>query len=237
MQRWVQYAQTLEVVVGLLLCSGLGVVPAMADTITYTFTGDVTKFEPHLSSRFQIPSTMSGIMIVDTVDVRPPNPSVGEYTIHSFTVTIGGYTATTIPGPGLPYVTIFATPQGFGCCEHMFRAWAFNFSGDLIGDSPENYLAPSFFALSLRGEPGATIFDSTALSSVVPSLSSFTGQSVFYMNFGPFPSGSHVAQVRGQVTSLTAVPLPAAGVLFGAGLVGLLGLAESRRQARRVPQV
>ncbi len=235
MKQWVQYAQTLEVVVGLLLCSGLGAVPAMADTITYTFTGDVTRFDRHLSSQFQIPSTMSGSMIVDTVNVNSPYPR-GEYTIHSFNVTIGGYTATMIPGLGLPSVTIDPTPQGSGVGGPWFRVWAMNFSGDLIGDSPENYVAPSFFSLILRGEPGATIFDSNALPSVVPSLSSFTGQSEFYMTFGPFPSGFSVPHIYGQVTSLTAVPLPAAGVLFGAGLVGLLGLAGSRRQARRVPQ-
>lgn len=51
-----------------------------------------------------------------------------------------------------------------------------------------------------------------------------------------FESGKEAGNVIGSVTSLTVVPLPAAAVLFGAGLAALIGLGGGRLRNPRMPQ-
>jgi len=50
------------------------------------------------------------------------------------------------------------------------------------------------------------------------------------------PGGNNV-KVSGSLTSLTAVPLPAAIVLFGAGLVALAGLGAGRARQRKIGSI
>ncbi len=60
---------------GLLLCSGLVATPAMAASITYNFSGDVTGVDSLVSSQFNNSMTMSGSMTVDMVDQDPGSDS------------------------------------------------------------------------------------------------------------------------------------------------------------------
>ena len=81
-----------------------------------------------------------------------------------------------------------------------------------------NFLAPRLFDFQLRGP--ASLFGSDALPTTVPSIGSFNDFNRWRLVFGP---GNGIV-VRGDLTALTAVPLPAAVILFGAGLVALVGL-------------
>jgi hypothetical protein len=72
------------------------------------------------------------------------------------------------------------------------------------------------------------------LPSSVPSLSSFTNLNRFRLQFGP-TNGAN-ARVVGQLTDLTAVPLPTSVILFGLGLVALVGLGAGGLRNIRVPQ-
>ncbi|MEK7761345.1 MAG: hypothetical protein AAB433_07175, partial [Nitrospirota bacterium] len=76
-----------------------------------------------------------------------------------------------------------------------------------------------------------TAFTSEALATTPPSLSAFATKS-FRLVFEDAAAQASV-QVRGTVTSLTAVPLPAAVILFGAGLVALAGLGAGSRRQRK----
>jgi len=80
-----------------------------------------------------------------------------------------------------------------------------------------NGFTPTKFDITLvDGTAGA--FNSQYLTTV-PSLSSFLTTNQWRLVFAP---GGQV--VQGALTSLTAVPLPAAVLLFGAGLISLVGL-------------
>jgi hypothetical protein len=201
---------------GLLLCSGLVATPAMAASITYNFTGDVTRVDPLVSPRFDNSMTMKGSMTVDMVDQDPGDSSSGLYGVQSFTVTIGGYTATL--GPSLAGSTQFVNDSPFlngldgvfALMEELNGANE-NFNG--------NFLGPRLFGIALVGPRNLLVSD--ALPDSVPSVSSFADLNEFRLAFGP---DGVAGGVSGVVTSLTAVPLPAAVLLFGAGLISLVGL-------------
>ncbi|MDR4465832.1 MAG: hypothetical protein MRJ66_16365 [Nitrospira sp.] len=193
---------------GLLWCSGLLATPTMAASVTYNFTGDVTGVDSLVSSKFNNSMTMSGSMTVDNVDQFPGSGAAGIYAVQSFTVSIGGYTATL--GPSADSSTIvFNAPTGDG-----FFSLIEQINGENV-----NFLGPRNFTMGLFGP--STIWDSDALPTSVPSLSSFASVNEFRLGFGPVGVN---AGVSGVLTSLTAVPLPAAVILFGAGLISLVGL-------------
>ncbi|NOS79743.1 MAG: hypothetical protein HOP35_17565 [Nitrospira sp.] len=203
---------------GVILC-GLLASPATAALITYNFTGDVTHVHSQLTSSFSTnpsPSAMSGFVTLNTVDTNVLDTKVGNYTVTNFSVTIGSYTAT-MGTSGL--VEIKDGTPGLD---------------RVIGtiNSPNgpnvNFLAPRLFDVQLRGPAGT--FSGDALPTTAPSISSFTNFNRWRLIFGPEGNGK---VVRGTITSLTAVPLPTAVLLFGAGLVALAGLGAGSRRQRK----
>ena len=83
-------------------------------------------------------------------------------------------------------------------------------------------LAPSLFSITLADETG-TAFSSVALpGNQPPSLSSFNVNRWTLA----FANGKTLV---GSLDSLTAVPLPATVLLFGAGLIALVGLGARGR--------
>lgn len=197
---------------GVILCSLLAS-PAMAALITYNFTGDVDHVQSQLSSSFTTNTSLTAMSGFVTVDSSTPGS--WNYSITNFKMTIGGYTAT-MGTSGL--VEIKDGTSGFDKV-----IWTINAPhGPTV-----NSLVPRLFDVQLRGPAGT--FSGDALPTTVPSISSFTNFNRWRLVFGPGDG----KVVRGTLTSLTAVPLPAAVVLFGAGLVALAGLgAGSWRQPK-----
>ena len=199
---------------GLVLCSGLLATPAMAASITYNFTGDVREVNPLVSSQFNNSMTMKGSMTVDMADQEPGDSFYGFYEVQSFNVTIGGYTATLRPSSAgsIEILNDLLTNTG-SLTDGLFAAM------EQINGNNVNLLGPRFFAISLFGPD--TLFGSDALLMSPPSVSSFNEVNDFRLVFGLI---GVPGVVSGVVTSLTAVPLPAAVLLFGAGLISLVGL-------------
>jgi hypothetical protein len=207
----------MRIGLGVILC-GLLASPATAALITYNFTGDVDHVHSQLTSSFSTsssPTAMSGFVTVNTVDTNL-NTKVGNYTVTNFQVTIGGYTATMGTSglveikdgtPGLDRVIgTINSPNGANV----------------------NFLAPRLFDVQLRGP--ANTFSGDSLPTTAPSISDFTTLNRWRLVFGP----GNGKVVRGTLTSLTAVPLPAAVVLFGAGLVALAGLGAGSWRQRKL---
>lgn len=219
MNVFVRSLRSLGMVGGLLLLSGLVMSPAMAASVTYNFSGDVTGVNPQLASQFPLPPpsyAMSGSMTVNS------SGSNGSYDIQAFHVSIGSYTATM----GTSGLVNIVNGSGGGPSADQFNVAVNAPHGDLV-----NYMAPSLFDIQLAG-PG-NIFTSNALPNPAPSLSSFTDLNQFRLVFGPTIDGKAVS---GSLTALTAVPLPASVILFGVGLVALIGLGTGGLRNFRMPQ-
>ena len=203
---------SMRIGLGIVLC-GLLASPATAAFITYNFTGDVAHVHSQLSSSFTpsaSPTAMSGFVTVDS-----STPGSGNYAITNFKVTIGGYTAT-MGTSGL--VQIIDGPPGLDRVTGTVNAP----TGPIV-----NFLAPRLFDVQLRGP--ADTFSGNGLPTSSPSIGDFTNFNRWRLVFGP----GEGKVVRGTVTSLTAVPLPAAVVLFGAGLVALAGLGAGNWRQRK----
>jgi hypothetical protein len=203
----------LGAIMGIILGAAIAVSPAMAALITYNFTGDVDSVHVQLQSQFNTSQTMSGQAIVDSAG------SGGVYPITGFNVNIGGiggYHATMGPSGD---VTITNVTSG----HDRFFLQVNRPDGPPVG--VPHLLSPGLFSIDLRGPDN--IFSSDALPTTPPDLSTFSNLNSWRLVFSP----GNGRDVSGTLTSLTAVPLPAAVILFGAGLVALVGLgAGSWRQ-------
>jgi hypothetical protein len=135
-------------------------------------------------------------------------------TISNLVVHIGSYTATL--GAGSNFIEV----------ENKNNVDRYTLQAPATGN-PVNGRTPSFFEIKLT-DSSHTAFSNDHLPTTPPSLGSFTTET-FRLKF----NGQGAATVSGVLTSLTAVPLPAAVILFGAGLVALVGLgAGSWRQKK-----
>ena len=90
-----------------------------------------------------------------------------------------------------------------------------------------NGKSPNFFEIQLK-DTSHTAFSNDSLPTTPPSLASF-GTKTFRLVF----SGGGQTTVSGVLTSLTAVPLPAAVLLFGGGLIALAGLGAGGWRNRK----
>lgn len=198
----------------MILC-GLLANPATAAFITYNFTGDVDNVHSQLSSQFSpnsSPTAMTGFITVNNSDTNGSN-TVGNYAVTNFSLTVSGYTAT------------MGTSGQVEIHDGLPGLDRFNATINAPAGSNVNFLAPRLIDAQLRGP--ANTFSGDALPTTAPSISSFTNFNRWRLVFGPGLGRA----VSGTITSLTAVPLPAAVILFGAGLVALAGLgAGSWRQ-------
>jgi len=200
----------------MLLWASIAVTPATAAIIQYSFTGTVDKVNSQLSSTFNTSQLMSGLMTVNTSDTNILT-SIGNYAITPFSLNIGDYTAT------------MGTSGQVEIRNGLPGLDAFNVTVNAPNGLNVNFLAPRIFEIQLRGP--ASVFSSDALPTTPPSVSAFTNFNQWRLVFGP--SGG---RVQGMLTSLKAVPLPAAVLLFGAGLISLVGLGAGGLRNLRGPQ-
>lgn len=199
----------------MLFWAGIAVTPATAMSIQYSFTGDVDHVQSKLSSAFNTSQSMSGSMTVNTADTNIPNTTVGNYSITNFSLNIGGYIAT------------MGTSGQVVIRDVVSGLDRFNMAVNAPNGSNVNFLSPRLFGFQLRGPD--TQFGTDALPTTVPSIASFSDFNRWRLVFGP----GNGEVVRGELTSLTAVPLPAAVILFCAGLVALVGLGAGSWRKRK----
>jgi hypothetical protein len=210
----------LAILLGGVLSAG----PAGATSIQFSFTGIVQSSNVALSPPFAINQPMWGIVTVNSplnasTDSNP-SPNIARYNnvIESLSVTIGTstpYTATF--GLTDNHITIRNLPA-FDSAELVVNT--------LTSGGPVNGFTPTRFDIDLvDGTAGAF---SSQYPTTVPSLSSFLTTNRWRLVFGP---GARV--VQGTLTSLTAVPLPAAVLLFGAGVLALVGLGAGSWRQRK----
>lgn len=212
----------IRVGLGIILCGLLsgGLTVATAAPVTFSFTGVVLGSNVKVSPPFNIGQTMSGFFTVDLVTDSNPSNNIARYNnqITNLSVTIGTST---------PYTATFGQPNNHITIRNLN---AFD-SAELVvnkltSGAPVNGFTPTKFDITLvDGTAGAF---SSQYPTTVPSLSSFLTTNQWRLVFGP---GGRV--VYGAMSSITAVPLPAAVILFGAGLVALAGLGAGSWRQRK----
>lgn len=193
---------------------------AHAALVTYSFTGGVSQVNSPLLSTMNGMSPVSGTFQFDN------SPAVGgNYpgVVTNMTLNIGGYTSSFAPGANA--VTILQNIDlGDGFPGDRWRLVT------AATGLPVNGYSPFRFDLNLDRE--GSLFTNTDMQNP-PSLSSLTGSRwrLIFEN-----ANGNLVRVQGGLNSLTAVPLPAAVILFGAGLISLVGLGAGGLRNLRRPQ-
>jgi hypothetical protein len=225
-----QFFFKLGFTASMLLWASIAVTPAMAAPIQFSFTGVVSHVQNSLftspSPTFYASQTLTGSYTFNSLTGDSnSNGNIGRYngTIEALTVNLGPSTSTL--GGGSNFIEIRNYAPGSGSDRYVVQA-------PLTGGTGVNGFTPVRFRIELI-DPTGTAFSSDTLagepSKLPPSLSSFA-TSRFRLIFS---DDSGTARIRGTLTSLTMVPLPAAVILFGAGLGALAGLgAGSWRQKK-----
>lgn len=225
--KTVQFAMQVRVLalsLGIIL-SGLVVSgTAGAAPMQFSFTGIVLGSNVNLSPPFGIGQTMSGFFTVDSLlnasTDSNPSANIARYNNHitNLSVTIGTST---------PYNATFGQPNNNITIRNLpaFDSAALVVN-TLTSGAQVNGFTPTRFDITLV-DGTAGVFNSQ-YPTTVPSLSSFLTTNQWRLVFAP---GGRV--VQGALTSLTAVPLPAAVILFGAGLVALAGLGAGSWRQRK----
>jgi hypothetical protein len=201
-----------------LLLSGNAAHAAM---VAYSFDGTVGSVSGALRSTLPAGSSMVGTFSYDTV----PSGTTGRYmdAVQSLSFTIGGYSVALVPMGETNVIRITDSPSG-----DLWRLRT-SVTGDPVGMGE---FKPVDFRLDLADEDGLAI-TGKALNNP-PSLGDLT--STHWRLVFEDMDGKTV-RVQGVLNSLTAVPLPAAVILFGAGLISLVGLgAGGLRNLRRPHQ-
>ena len=195
---------------------------AHAALVTYSFDGTVGSVSGALRSTFPVGSSlMSGTFSYDTV----PSGTTGRYmdAVKSLSFTIGGYEVNFDPMGDTNVIRITDSSSG-----DLWRLRT-SVTGDPVGMGE---FKPVDFRLNLADEDGVAI-TGKALNNP-PSLGDLT--STHWRLVFEDMDGKTV-RVQGVLNSLTAVPLPAAVILFGAGLISLVGLGAGGLRNFRWPQL
>jgi hypothetical protein len=199
-------------VMGGFLWGGLLADQALAALVTYNFTGAVGHVSAPLFPTLNAGQTLTGSFTFDTaIADSKSSASTGRYNdaITSMNVTLGAWSAS-LGSEGSHNNNVIKIRNGSSDTLEV-RA-------PLSGDGVGSY-EPQYFRLTLK-DPSGAVFGDDSLPSTAPSLSSFASDRFRIV----FQSENGIAKVRGNLTSLTAVPLPASVILFGAGLIALVGL-------------
>jgi hypothetical protein len=186
---------------------------AHAALVTYAFAGNIDGISDMLvpvTGSFQFDKSTGG--------------SGGAYSgaVTELSITLGGaFGDHTSSFNSLTHTNGITISPNLGVGGGFVDRWELvsGVSGPGFPGSPN--FKPYLFDLRLDG-PGGALFSDTTLQDP-PSLSVVNGEvgrwRLYFETAGGFP-----AVVLGSITNLTAVPLPAAVLLFGAGLISLVGL-------------
>jgi hypothetical protein len=200
-----------------LLLSGNAVQAAL---VTYSFTGSVSNVNGALLSTVNMTSPVSGMFQFDN------SPAVGgNYpgVVSNLVLNIGSYTSSYAVGANA--VTVFqATDLGGGLIGDRWRLVTATTGSSINGYSP--------FRFDLNLDREGSLFANTDMQNP-PSLAALTGTRwrLIFEN-----ADGNLVRIQGALNGLTAVPLPAAVILFGAGLISLVGLGAGGLRNLRKPQ-
>ena len=191
----------LSLMVWGLLSVGVAIALATAAPVTFSFTGALSDVQASMFPTYNTGQTLTGSYTFNSLTADSnPSSNIGRYngTIQALTVSLKSYTAT-LGNSGSNFIQIRNQPS-----SDRYEVQA-PLTGPLV-----NGFSPLRFRIELIG-PSATVSSNDLFPTTPPSLS-FFATSRFQIIF---EDGNGTAQVRGSLTSLTAVPLPSGVILLG----------------------
>jgi hypothetical protein len=229
-----RFSRNLGLTACFLLCASIATTPAIASSvpITFTFTGTVTEVGYEMGEHFGGP-------------FRVGKAVTGSYTFNPDTLNSGsGYYGEykgALNGPSTNLHVVIETSTGayvasLGSGYNKIEVKnPYNFSGESyevegkFSGAPVTGHNPKSFELELE-HPTSNQFDNVSLPLTPPTLSAFYERKLrLVWEHGQSPDRHRVIVT---LETLTTVPLPPAVVLFGAGLVALIGLGARNWQRK-----
>ena len=221
--------KSLGAISGIILGAVLAVSPATGASVTFKFTGVVGSGQNDIGSKltpgpFSAGQAVTGFYTFSDTGTAPVISASGTTATYSGRLDGPSTNLNVTFGPGVPaYTASFATgttntievKNAVAPNQDAYAVKGF-FSGDAVGGETADS-----FLLELNKLPTNT-FTSTSLPVTPPSIGSLSAiDKTFRLVFG---LGGNSRTVLVNISTLTAVPLPPAVILFGAGLIALVGL-------------
>lgn len=209
MKQWFKRGFILPAAVMGALLVPIGTGQAALVNFNYAFTGSLS---PDLDPLGMIPVT-------GTFQLTEATGSGGAYNgaVTGFTLIFGGGLYTSSFTAGANAVTISQNVPMVGGNGDRWAMVSAATGDELNGFTP--------FRFDLRLDGPQTLFTNNDLQDP-PSFSSLSSSDLTAARWRLFfeDADGNPAAYLGSISSLTAVPLPAAVLLFGAGLISLVGL-------------
>ena len=235
----------LAFTVSMLLLASIAVTPAKANLVTFAFEGTVetigsallldplstfgTNSTPiipmFLSGSYSFESTTpNGISGIPQLGVY--SSSISNLTFHVREGSAAPFYSNTPPPPDPSTPNVIIVQNDFLAGAGDVYQVKMHFSGPAV-----NAHAASSFTIDHLSVFPANPFSDNSLPTTPPGLGGIGDQTSFQINF----EGGLGSTVRGNISSLTLVanPLPPAVILFGAGLVALVGLGAGSWRQRK----
>jgi hypothetical protein len=217
---------TLAFTASLLLWASIAVTPATAANVQFNFTGIVTAVTGDSTTQYGI-QTGSGLtngsytVRHDTASIPDPInfPNTYAIPVTKLSFALGSVIVDNL-GQNIPSSAGVLVVSHSSNNDFYVITTSFNQNGSLLGS----------LMVSLSNNDGSYLTGLPTLPSTPPDIGSFTTRT-FHLNL--FADGSITP--TGTVDGIIApVPLPPAVILFGAGLVALVGLGARNWRQRNL---
>ncbi|MCC6139887.1 MAG: hypothetical protein IT389_04640 [Nitrospira sp.] len=215
------------------LCAAIA--PAVAAPVTFQFAGVITSVQPVVGAAtgIGIGQLFAGAYTFEssTVDIESnTRQRVYAGALTSIGLTIGGQTVVPHQYPisiGEWGNIVVSNDIDLGLFPNLYDRYKMEqsiSSGNVINGWRSTFMAFDLLYLS------SSTFDGDSLPVMPPSLGSSGDNRFFYS----FSNGIGTYYGEGRITSLTAVPVPAAVLLFGSGFTALIGLGAGSWRRRQL---